>query len=191
MSVFAKSAPRMDADAFMAWYDAQPEGQRFELFNGHVYEMQGERVAHGLVKLRVATSFLRQIDGAKLRCQVFGDGMAARVDADSVFEPDTLVRCGPRVPADTKLILDPMIVVEVLSPTTQHVDVFRKFNGYFRNPHIVHYVIVNSVDRHALHHFRTSDGRVESRMYTSGKIDFDPPGLTLELAEIFSDLVEE
>ncbi len=44
--------------------------------------------------------------------------MAVRVDDSNVFEPDASVRCGPRLVGDVTLILDPVIVVEVASPST-------------------------------------------------------------------------
>ena len=115
--------------------------------------------------------------------------MAVRVDDETVFEPDAMVRCGPRVSGDNVLIFDPLLVVEILSPTTtQHVDVFRKFNRYFNNPSLVHYLIVNSVDRNAVHHRRNEQGQVISTSFAKGKIAFDPPGLALDLDALFEDL---
>jgi Uma2 family endonuclease len=178
----------MTAEEFMAWYDTQPEGRRYELLGGIVYEMQGERVRHNEVKQRVSGSFRSQIADRKLRCQNFADGMAVRVDAETVFEPDAMVRCGSRVPGDATLIQDPLIVVEILSPTTQHVDVFRKFNRYFNNPSLVHYLIINSIDANAVHHRRNEQGRIESSSHAGGVIEFDPPGLALDLDQLFLDL---
>lgn len=172
----------------MAWYDTQPEGRRYELLGGIAYEMQAERARHNEVKQRVSGFFRSQIADRKLQCQNFADGMAVRVDAETVFEPDAMVRCGPRVPGDATLIQDPLIVVEILSPTTQHVDVFRKFNRYFNNPSLVHYLIINSIDANAVHHRRNEQGRIESRSHNGGVIDFDPPGLSLDLDQLFLDL---
>jgi Uma2 family endonuclease len=188
MAVTGQSDSRMTAEEFMAWYDTQPEGRRYELLGGIVYEMQRERARHNRVKTRITLSMQGQIDPKKLPCENYSDGMAVRVDAETVFEPDAMVRCGPRVPGDATLIQGPLIVVEILSPTTQHVDVFRKFNRYFNNPSLVHYLIINSIDANAVHHRRNEQGRIESRSHNGGVIQFDPPGLTLDLDQLFLDL---
>ena len=179
--------PRMTAAAFMAWYDLQPKGRRYELLNGRVYEMQSERLGHTRTKTKCQAVLAQSIAKRGLLCESIGDGMAVRVDEATVFEPDVSVRCGAALSSDITLILDPIIVVEVLSPTTQHVDIFRKFNGYFRNPSIAHYIIINSVDGNLVHHRRGSDGRIESSHWASGVLVLDPPGLSLDLAELFGE----
>jgi Uma2 family endonuclease len=182
-----KTEPHMSAEAFMAWYNAQPDGKRYELYNGQIYEMQGERVTHAETKARVSESFRAQVRAKGLPCQAWGDGMAVRVDSESVFIPDALVRCGPRLPGDTILLTDPVIVVELASPSTQRVDALWKYARYFNNPSIIHYVIVIPSAGTVTHHRRTMDGRVEGLSYRDGKIDFDPPGLTLNVAALFDD----
>ena len=52
---------------------------------------------------------------AGLTCEVFTDGMTVAVD-DSDYEPDALVRCGAPLPGDAVTVLDPLVIVEVLSP---------------------------------------------------------------------------
>ena len=71
MAVTRKDEPRMSAEAFMAWYDAQPDGKRYELFHGVVYEMQGERARHNQVKTRIAINFQGQIDLPQAALSVF------------------------------------------------------------------------------------------------------------------------
>lgn len=116
-NAFAPSL-RMTAEAFVAWTETQPDRPRYELFDGHVYEMGAERLVHAEIKARIVSSFRRQIAERNLGCQALGDGMAVRVDEETIFEPDALVRCGPRLPGHTTVITDPLIVVEVASPST-------------------------------------------------------------------------
>jgi Uma2 family endonuclease len=181
---------RMTAEAFMAWYEAQPEGRRYELVDGRVTptygpEMQGERVLHAETKARIVELFRAQIRSRKLPCQALGDGMAVRIDDETIFEPDAHVRCGPRLPDDATVVTDMVIVVEVASPSTQSVDAIFKFSRYFRNPRILHYLIVLPARKLVMHHRRHSDGHIESQSYDSGTIALDPPGLTLALTELF------
>ena len=175
---------RFDAASFMAWYDFQPDGRRYELLNSRVYEMQRECVGHARAKGACYAALAGAVAASGLPCEVFADGMAVRLDDTTIFQPDVSVRCGARLPGETVLILDPVIVVEVLSMISQPVDVFRKFNGYFRCASIVHYVIINSVDGDLVHHRRIADGRIVSAHFDTGILLLDPPGLSLDLAEI-------
>ena len=178
---------RMSAEAFMRWYEEQAEGVRCELFDGLIFEMSAERLTHVRVKSRVHRQFERQIGERRLPCEAMVDGMAVLVDGDNVFEPDVLVRCGQPLPGETTLILDPLIVVEVASPSTQRIDALDKFARYFRNAALVHYLIVVPTKRLVIHHARADDGRIISASYDRGSIRLEPPGLDLSLAELFDD----
>ena len=126
MGAPVKTEPRMNAEEFMRWYEEQPEGKRYELMEGQVYEMQGERVVHVRVKSRIMRVFDRELSARGLRCEAFVDGMAVRVDAETIYEPDVLVRCGEPLPGETTIVIDPVIVVEVVSPSSQTVDALVK-----------------------------------------------------------------
>ena len=180
-----RTEPPMSAEAFMDWYDQQPDGERYELLNGRIYKMQSERATHARAKGALYIALVNAIRARKLPCEAFVDGMAVRVDDQTVFEPDVLVQCGSPVAGQTIVMRDPAIVVEVLSPASQHVDFYRKFNGYFRNRAVMHYLIVNSVDGNLVHHSRMPDGRIESAHRDGGKLALHPPGLELDLDALF------
>ena len=109
---------RMTADEFIVWAMQQPEGHRYELVAGEVVGMAPERAAHARVKHRICEDLSQAIRAAELPCEAFPDGMSVRVDADTVYEPDALVRCGPRLDDDAVEVADPLIVVEVVSPSS-------------------------------------------------------------------------
>jgi Uma2 family endonuclease len=178
----------MSAEAFMAWYDARQDGERYELLDGLVQpnDMQGERLQHAETKARITDQFRAEIRSKKLPCQGLGDGMAVRVDDKTIFEPDALVRCGPKLPDETTIILDPMIVVEVVSPSSQRIDALTKLAHYFRNPHIIHYLIVISSPRQVIHHRRGEGTGIITSIHHAGVIEFAPPGLSLTIADIFA-----
>lgn len=58
--------------------------------------------------------------------------MSVCIGETTVYEPDTLVRCGQPVADDTIEISDPIIVVEVVSPSSQSIDTGAKLADYFR-----------------------------------------------------------
>ena len=169
----------MTSDEFIAWAMEQPEGRRYELVAGEVVAMAPERTAHALTKFQIARRLAEAVEREGLACQVFPDGMAVEVDATTTYEPDALVRCGPPMPDDAVKLTDPVIVVEVLSPSTRARDAGAKLADYFRLPSVRHYLLVRTEDRVVIHHARNDDGTILTRIVREGPIRMDPPGLLL------------
>ncbi|MBV8068367.1 MAG: Uma2 family endonuclease [Acidobacteriaceae bacterium] len=82
----------------------------------------------------MARRLAEAIEAAGLPCQTFVDGMAVQIDSVTSYEPDALVRCGERLPPDAVKVVDPLIVVEVGSPSSLGRDTGVKFTDYFRLP---------------------------------------------------------
>ena len=112
---------RMTSAAFIAWAMQRPRGERWELVAGTPVAMAPERSAHALAKGMVFRRLAEAIEAAGLPCTAYPDGMAVTIDDATTYEPDALVRCGPPLPGDAVTITDPVIVVEVLSPSTRAV----------------------------------------------------------------------
>ena len=130
------SIPRMTADEFIAWAMERPETEHYELAGGEVIAMAPERITHSRAKYHIARRLTAAIEAAGLDCEAFIDGLAVVVDANTVYEPDVLVRCGEELDGDTVRISDPVIVVEVLSRSTKGRDTGAKLADYFRLPSV-------------------------------------------------------
>ena len=104
MSKPQRTEPPMSAEAFMDWYDQQPDGMRYELLNGRIHKMQGERASHARAKGALYIALVNAIKSRNSPCEAFVDSMAVRVDDKSVFEPDVLVQCGSPVPGDVQSV---------------------------------------------------------------------------------------
>ena len=182
----ADTSLRMSRAEFRRWADAQPRG-RYERVDGVVVRMAAERAAHMRVKMRVWRTFDRALLAAGLPCEAMGDGMTVEVDDDTDYEPDALINCGPRIDGNDIAVPNPVVVVEVLSPSTQSVDTGLKLVGYFQVPSIRHYLIVRADRRAVVHHGRRGDGGIETRLLTAGSIMLDPPGIGFALEEFYED----
>ncbi|GAB6842805.1 Uma2 family endonuclease [Methylorubrum rhodinum] len=181
MSVQAK--PGMTVDAFLAWAEGRPG--RYELIDGEIVAMSPQRARHARVEFRIQTALSRAIADAGIPCEMLPDGMTVRIDPRTAFEPDALVRCGEPVPDDAVEAERPVIVVEVLSPSTASIDFSDNLDGYFQIPSVAHYLIVDP-RRSAVIHYRRGDGDlIETRIASSGELRLDPPGLTLSVAALF------
>ena len=169
----------MTGDEFIVWAMDQPEGKRYELVAGEVVSMSPERVGHGRTKFRFARRFAEAIEMGQLSCEVFVDGVSVRVDADTLYEPDAMVRCGPPIDDNATEITDPVILVEVVSPSSRKRDSGSKLEDYFRIPSVRHYLIVKTENQAIIHHSRDEAGTITTHIVRDGAIQLDPPGLTV------------
>jgi Uma2 family endonuclease len=174
---------RMTVDDYLSWAEGRPG--RYELINGIVYAMTPERAVHAEVKLAVHLAFATAIRKNKLPCHVLPDGMTVRIDETTAYEPDALVYCGPKVAPSALEVANPIIVVEVLSPSSQDIDASLKLADYFRLSSVVHYLIVDPDKPLIINHARAKDDSILTRIAREGVIALDPPGFALMLADIY------
>lgn len=175
---------RFTADEFISWALEQPEG-RFELDNGAVVAMAPERASHAIAKSQAWLALRAAIAARGLACQALPDGMTVRIDDRTVYEPDALVRCGPPLPGDAIEATEPVVVVEVVSPSSRGIDRGVKLARYFSLPSVRHYLIVDTDTRLVIHHRRDAEGAIAARILHDGLLELDPPGLAIDVGEIF------
>lgn len=173
---------RMSRQDYRAWLDQQPNG-RFERIQGVVVAMAPERAEHALCKARIWGALDRAVRSAGLPCEVYPDGMTVEV-GDSDYEPDAVLRCGDPLPGKATSVPDPVIIVEVLSPTTSGIDRAWKLREYFRLPSLRHYLIVRPDMPHAVRHTMLPTGEVATEVFSSGEIALSPPGISIAVEEI-------
>jgi Uma2 family endonuclease len=82
------------------------------------------------------------------------------------------------------LVENPVIIVEVLSPSTGRADRGRKLADYFRLPSVAHYLIIDPDEMLVIHHQRRGDD-ILTRILREGTIALDPPGIEVAMGEIY------
>ncbi len=176
----------MTREAFLAWADQQPTG-KYERIDGIVVAMAPERASHNLRKGAARDALRRALSEAGLTsCQVFGDGMTVQVE-NSDFEPDALLRCGSRLPGDSTIVADPLVLVEVLSPDSRTRDRVTKLRAYFKLPSVQHYLVVWPDEQRIVHHARMPDDQIATQVFVSGDIRLDPPGIVVTVEAFYAD----
>ena len=184
MQVAADNEDRLyTREEFFRWYEAQPRG-RYERVDGRIVAMAPERVVHLRLKLTACLALRRAVAEAGVPCEAFPDG-ASVAAGNSDYEPDATVNCGPRMDGDAVQVLNPVIVVEVLSPSTASADTGAKLADYFQVASIQHYLIVHSSRRTVVHHRRLPGGGILTQIVSAGAIVMDPPGITITVEEIY------
>jgi Uma2 family endonuclease len=178
---------RMTVAEFLDWASVQPRG-RYELVDGEVVRMAPERALHNVVKSEVYAALRDAIRRAKLPCRAYGDGMTVVINDHLAREPDAAVQCGvPFMPRST-ILEAPLVVVEVVSPSSERDDTRDKVLEYFSVPSIVHYLIVDPVSNVVIHHRRGAVGDGERYTREAGEIDLTPPGITIPVAELLPEI---
>ena len=174
----------LDVAAFLDWVQRNPG--RFELHDGEIFAMSPARVRHGVKKFAIQRALLDGVRNAGLPCHIMPDGIAVHVSDKKWYEPDALVYCGPEAPGDDIKIDNPLIIVEVASPSTGGLDASDKLLGYFSVPSVQHYIIVSPADKRLIHHKRQNDETILTSIISAGPLHLDPPGLSVDLTEILS-----
>jgi Uma2 family endonuclease len=104
--------------------------------------------------------------------------------AGSSHSPPVLVTQGPPVANDAVAAPNPVIVVEVVSPSSESIDLADKLADYFRVASIEHYLIFRARRREVIHHHRHG-AEIATRVINLGTVALDPPGITIDLGEIY------
>ena len=140
MSAHAAARPTA-ADYLAAEREAE---ERHEFFGGEIRAMSGASLRHGEIVWNLVESL-----GPSLRaagCRGYANDLRVRVPlCDAYFYPDLVVVCGePQVEDDERpdTLLNPRVIVEVLSPSTEDIDRGRKSACYRTLPTLDAYVVL-------------------------------------------------
>src|SRR5882672_4638002 len=131
----------MTLDEFLAWERERPERHEFDGFV--VTAMTGASMAHVKITMNLAFALRQGLRGTGCR-PLASD--AKVIAAGSVRYPDIAVTCHPMADRDD-IVPEPVLIVEVLSPSTERVDRGRKKLDYFATASIRQYAIVEQHER--------------------------------------------
>ena len=178
------AAKRMTVDEFLVWGEGR-EG-KWELHDGDPIAMAPERIAHTRVKTFVTVALVNAVRRAAAPCAALAEGVTVRISAKRAFVPDASILCPPQRPDDIETST-PVVVVEVLSPSTAAFDHGAKLEGYFSLSSLAHYLLIDPDRRVLIHHSRGREGVIETRILHEGAVRLDPPGLAFDMGELFGD----
>lgn len=148
--------------------------------------MAPEHLAHIRVKSRVWQALDQAIRTAGLPFEAIGDGITVEVGDDTDYEPDAVVNCGERIGGSAIAAPNPVIIVEVLSPSTRSIDTGAKLTDYLSLPSVRHYLIVRADRRAVIQHQRNDDGIIETRLISTGVVAMNPPGIRIEIEDLYA-----
>lgn len=177
------------AEEYLAWEEQQPT--KHEYFDGLVYEvyaMTGARDAHVTVAGNVFALCKSHLRGTP--CRTYISDMKLRVEAvNAFFYPDVFVTCDPRDRASEFCKAHPILIVEVLSPSTAGFDRGAKFAAYRHIESLKEYVLMDPASLSVDLFRRDGQGHwVLHAFETTGAVEFSSIGLVAPLDLIFEDV---
>lgn len=157
---------------------------RREYVEGEVYAMAGTSDNHSRIAINITTALsihLRDSD-----CEPFAGETKVRVTKNVYYYPDILVSCEEN-PEDPYFRNQPILIIEVTSPSTKHIDRREKLLFYQQMPSVQEYVVI---DQHRINieiHRRQPNGGWITYYFDKDdeEIEFQSVGLTLPIAEIY------
>jgi len=137
---YALQQQPMTAAEFLAWDAGQTT--RHEFVRGEVFAMAGGEDRNDTVAGNLYMSLRQHLRGTP--CRVYGSDVKLRVEAaDCFFYPDLMVTCSAADMADRLVKREPVLVVEVLSPSTAAFDRGDKFAAYRQLPSLREVLLVD------------------------------------------------
>ncbi len=172
----------MTLDEFLAWEDRQEFKHEFD--GSWPVAMAGGTDAHAAIQANLAIAV-----GGRLRgkpCRFRGSDLKIEV-VGRIRYPDGFVVCSPRQ-LDAKVVRDPVVIFEVLSPSTATADQFVKNREYEATPSVRRYVML-AQDQIAATVFTREDGDWIGRSFgEDATLAMPEIGIEVPLAELYADL---
>ena len=168
--------------------------ERFQLINGEVFQMASPSVAHQALLMELSTNFYIWLKGKP--CRVFASPLDVRLFSrkdkldTTVVQPDLLVVCDKNKLGKGSVEGTPDLVMEIVSPSNKHSELFLKFNYYLKAGVKEYWVIDPEIKKVCVHIYE--NGHYISTNYEDG--DSIPvsilPGLKISLEELWVRLPE-
>lgn len=182
----ALAQPKFGAEDYLAWEANQPV--KHEYLAGEVFAMAGGSDAHVTVSLNLASALRSHLRGTP--CRTYIADMKLRVAAaDAYFYPDVFVTCSAADAQQPQEKAEPVLVAEVLSPSTEAFDRGGKFAAYRSLPSLQEYLLIDPDRRSVEVYRRDTSGHWVLYPYSGDEVlELGSVHLSLPLAQVFEDV---
>jgi Uma2 family endonuclease len=183
---------KMQLAEYLAFERAQTD-VKHEYLDGEITAMSGASLAHNLIAVNVLTVIRTQMRGRP--CNVFGGDMRVKVSATGLYTyPDISALCGERQLEDDAFdtLLNPSVIIEILSPSTEAYDRGVKFAHYQRIASLQVYALI-AQDQRRIEIYRRQER--DNWLYSAvdgldAKVSLDVIGCELTAADVYEGVIE-
>ncbi len=172
----------MTLEQFLAWEERQELKYEFDGFQP--VAMTGGTFEHAAIQINLILALGNRLRGKP--CRAIGSELKIEV-AGRIRHPDAFVVCTP-VPRGTHVVRDPVVVFEILSPSTTHTDLVLKSAEYQATPSIKLYVILEQDHAGAQVFRRRGADWIAETVKDDDILHLPEIGIEIPLAEIYADV---
>lgn len=188
MSLRSKATPSFDD--WLEGERATPEG-RSELVDGEVFARTGASLAHNAIVINISGELRSQMKGRP--CQVYANDLKVLIRSANAGEyPDLVALCGEPEVLDDRcdVLLNPSLIVEVLSASTEAYDRGDKLTLYRQIPSLKEYLMVSQNRMDIEQYTRGADGRWTLTGFAAptDRVPLESIDCTLAVAEVYDKL---
>lgn len=162
--------------------------ERHEYVDGEVFAMTGAASAHNDINISLAALIREHLRGGP--CKVYAIDIKLRVEAaNCYFYPDLMVTCSEADRQNQYEKREPVLVVEILSPSTALYDRDRKFAAYRQLPSLQEYVLVDAEQQSIECYRRATGGEWILHPYGAGEtVTLHSLNLTFPIEAAYQDV---
>jgi Uma2 family endonuclease len=173
------------------WTLEEQSEVKHEYFNGEIFAMAGGTPEHAALAMNAGISLGSQLRGKP--CRVAGSDQRVKVEATGLITyPDAVVYCQPYQfdPLNKNTLLNPVVLIEVLSDSTENYDRTIKFDHYKQIESLHDYILIEQDQVRVEHFRRTESGEWLHRAETTlgASITLNSIGCTVSLAELYENI---
>ncbi|MDX2267102.1 MAG: Uma2 family endonuclease [Bryobacter sp.] len=179
-------APRISLDQYL--FDEAHRPDKHEFHAGYVYAMAGGSLSHAAMCANAVSALVRAV-GSK-RCLTLTADIKVWVEAEgSAVYPDAAVVCGKAIShkKSEHMITNPIVIVEVLSPSTRDYDLGKKFLLYRQLLSLQEYLLIEPDEVYVIHYSKDAKGawRKKTHQLTDAVIELPSIKASLALRDLY------
>lgn len=165
---------------------------RHEFYKGEIFQMSGASREHNTIVFNLAREIGNQLRGKN--CEGYANDMRVHIPATGFYTyPDVVITCEPQFLDDKfDTLLNPIVLVEVLSPVTAAYDRGKKFRHYQTIESLREYILIAEDELCVQHLIKQPDGFWRYAEYTliEKEIELSSVEIVLKLSEIYERILK-
>ncbi len=190
MSALPKTKHYITPEEYLA-FERECIDQKHEYFDGEIFAMSGASFRHTLISSAITGMFYNQFQGRD--CNAVSSDLRVKIPKTGLYTyPDIVVVCGEPEFEDQVFdtLLNPVVIIEILSKSTENYDRGKKFENYRKIKSLQEYLLVSQEEIHVEHYQRQDNNSWTFKEYAlpEEKITLSSINAQLTLADIYAKI---
>lgn len=190
MSALAQTRPYITPEEYLA-FERECIDQKHEYFEGEIFAMSGASFRHTLISSAITGIFYNQF--LARNCSAVSSDLRVNIPETGLYTyPDIVVVCGEPQFEDQVFdtLLNPVVIIEILSKSTENYDRGKKFEHYRKIKSLQEYLLISQEEIHIEHYQRQDNNSWTFREYAlpEEKIILSSTNAQLTLADIYAKI---